>query len=93
MFGAVQDIVVLGLWVVLLGLKGFAFVDCLRAPSAAFPAIGRQSKILWLILTGLALLTGLAPNLTLSLFGIAGAVIALIYMFDIRPRIKSITGR
>jgi len=93
MFGAVQNVVVLALWVVFLALKGFAFVDCLRAPGAVFPSIGRQTKILWLVLTGLALLTGLVPNLTLSLFGIAGAVIALIYLFDIRPRIKSITGR
>jgi hypothetical protein len=93
MFGAVQDVVILALWVVLLGVKGFAFIECLRAPTAAFPAIGRQTKVLWLILTGLALLTGLLPNLTLTLFGIAGAVVALIYVFDIRPRIKSITGR
>ncbi len=93
MFGAVQDVVILALWVVLLGVKGFAFIECLRAPTAAFPAIGRQTKVLWLILTGHALLTGLLPNLTLTLFGIAGAVIALIYVFDIRPRIKSITGR
>ena len=93
MFGTVQNLVVLVLWVVLLGLKGFAFVECLRAPTQVFPAIGRQSKVLWLVLTGLALLTGLVPNLTLTLFGIAGAVIALIYLFDIRPRIKSITGR
>lgn len=93
MFGTVQNLVVLVLWVVLLGLKGFAFVECLRAPTQVFPAIGRQSKVLWLVLTGLALLTGLVPNLTLTLFGIAGAVIALIYLFDIRPRIRSITGR
>lgn len=93
MFGAVQDLVVLVLWVLLLGLKGFAFVDCLRAPSQVFPAVGRQSKVLWLVLTGLALLTGLLPNLTLSLFGIAGVVIAMVYLFDIRPKIKSITGR
>jgi len=93
MFGAVQNVVILALWVVLLGLKGFAFVECLRAPTQVFPAIGRQTKVLWLLLTGLGLLTGLVPNLTLSLFGIAGAVIALIFVFDIRPRIKSITGR
>ncbi|HEV8025208.1 MAG TPA: DUF2516 family protein [Candidatus Nanopelagicales bacterium] len=93
MFGAVQDVVVIALWVVLLGLKGFAFVDCLRAPTQVFPAVGRQSKILWLVLTGLALLTGLLPNLTLSLFGIAGAVVALVYLFDIRPKIQAITGR
>ena len=88
-----QGVVVLVLWVVMLGLKGFAFVDCLRAPTQVFPAVGRQSKILWLVLTGLALLAGLLPNLTLSLFGIAGAVVALIYLFDIRPKIQAITGR
>ena len=93
LLGNVQGVVVLVLWVVLLGLKGFAFVDCLRAPTQVFPAVGRQSKILWLVLTGLALLTGLLPNLTLSLFGIAGAVVALIYLFDIRPKIQAITGR
>lgn len=91
--GNVQGVVVLVLWVVMLGLKGFAFVDCLRAPTQVFPAVGRQSKILWLVLTGLALLAGLLPNLTLSLFGIAGAVVALIYLFDIRPKIQAITGR
>ncbi len=93
LLGNVQGVVVLVLWVVLLGLKGFAFIDCLRAPTQVFPAVGRQSKILWLVLTGLALLTGLLPNLTLSLFGIAGAVVALIYLFDIRPKIQAITGR
>ena len=91
--GNVQGVVVLVLWVVMLGLKGFALVDCLRAPTQVFPAVGRQSKILWLVLTGLALLAGLLPNLTLSLFGIAGAVVALIYLFDIRPKIQAITGR
>ena len=93
MFGAVQDLIVLVLWVVFLGLKGFAFIDCLRAPNEVFPAIGRQTKVLWLVLTGIALLTALLPGLTLSLVGIAGVVVAMIYVFDIRPRIKAITGR
>ena len=93
LLGNVQGIVVIALWVILLPLKGFAFIDCLRAPTQVFPAVGRQSKILWLVLTGLALLTGLAPALTLNIFGIAGVVIALIYLFDIRPKIQAITGR
>ena len=83
----------LALWILTLGVKAFAFVDCLRRRSDAFPAIGRQTKTLWLILTGLAALTGLVPNLTLSIFGIAGIVIALVYLFDIRPRIIEITSR
>jgi len=93
MFGAVQDLVMLALWVITLGVKAFAFVDCLRRRPDAFPAVGRQTKVLWVILTGLAALTGVLPQLTLTIFGIAGIVIALIYLFDIRPRIIDITRR
>lgn len=93
MFDLTQNLVVTVIWVVTLALKAYAFVDCVRRPAAAFPAIGRQTKTLWLILTGLALLTGLVPGLTLNLVGIAAVVIAIIYVFDIRPRIAEITGR
>lgn len=93
MFGTVQQLIIFVLWLALLGVKGFAFIDCLRQPKEAFPAIGRQSKLLWGGLTGLSALTGLLPNLTLSLFGLAGAIIALIYLVDIRPKIREILGR
>lgn len=92
MLGTTQDLVLLALWVLLLGVKGFALIDCFRRPAAAFPAVGRQSKALWLVLCALAALTGLLPGLTLTLFGIAGTVVALVYLFDTRPRIIDITG-
>jgi hypothetical protein len=92
MFDAVQNLVVLVLWVLFLVVKGFAFVDCIQRPTAAFPAVGRQSKVLWIILTGVALLTGLLPGMTLNIIGIAGAVVSLIYLFDVRPKIREITG-
>lgn len=93
MFDAVQGFVLYALWIILLILKGFAFVDCLRRPAQAFPAVGRQTKVLWLVLTGLGALLGLIPGQTLGILGIAGTVIALVYLFDIRPRIIDITGR
>lgn len=93
MFGNVQDLVLLAIWFITLAVKAYAAVDCIRRPAAAFPAVGRQSKVLWLILTTLAALTGLLPNLTLSIFGIAGIVIALVYLFDVRTRIIDITNR
>jgi hypothetical protein len=49
--------------------------------------------VLWLVLTGLAALVGLLPGMTLELFGIAGTVIALVYLFDVRPKIVEITQR
>ncbi|MBM3669018.1 MAG: DUF2516 family protein [Actinobacteria bacterium] len=93
MFDAVQGLVVLVLWGLFLVVKGYAFVDCIRRPTAAFPAVGRQSKVLWMILTGAALLTGLLPGMTLNIIGIAGTVASLIYLFDVRPKIREITGR
>lgn len=93
MFGAVQDLVILALWIVLLVVKGAAFIDCVRRPPQAFPAVGRKSKVLWLVLTGLAALVGLLPGATLDIFGIAGTVIALVYLFDVRPKIIEITRR
>ncbi len=95
MFDTFQGILLFGLWVVMLGVKGFAFIDCLRRPAAAFPAVGRKSKVLWLILTGLAAGTGLLLNVVspVGLIGLAGIVVALVYLFDVRPRIAEITDR
>lgn len=92
MFSTVTDLVLLVLWLATLGLKAFAFVDCVRRPAAAFPAVDRQSKALWLILTGLSALSGIMPGLTLSIIGLAGIVVALVYLFGVRPRIVAITG-
>ena len=64
----------------------------MRRPAAAFPAVGRQTKVLWMLLTGLGALAGILRDLTLTIFGIAGIVIALIYLFDVRTRIVDITG-
>ena len=92
MFELTQNLVTTGLWVIFLVIKGWAALDCLRRRQDAFPAVGRQTKMLWLILTGVALLTGLLPGLTLTIFGLAGVVVSLIYLFDVRPRIAEITS-
>ena len=92
LFDFTQSLVVLVLWVLFGIVKIWAFVDCVRRPAAAFPAVGRVSKVLWLILTGIAALTGLLPGLTLNIIGIAGIVVALIYLFDVRARIADLLG-
>lgn len=93
MFDAIQGLALIAIWVVTLAVKGFAFIDCLRRPAEAFPAVSRQSKVLWLVLTGLAALTGLFPSFTLNLIGLAGVTAALVYLFDVRPKIIDITSR
>lgn len=92
LFDATQNLVVLVLWVLFAVVKIWAFVDCARRPAAAFPAVNRVSKPLWLILTGIAALASLLPGLTLNIIGFAGLIVALIYLFDVRARIAEITG-
>ena len=90
MSGSIQDLVLFVLWLGLTGLKIWALVDCARRPAEAFPAIDRKSKTLWLALTGAALGTGLLFRNPIGLFGIAGAVVTLVYLFDVRPKIIEI---
>jgi NO-binding membrane sensor protein with MHYT domain len=93
MFDTFQGLVLLAMWVVTFAVKAFAFVDCIRRPKEAFPAVGRQSKVLWLILTGLAAGAGVFPGFTLNIIGLAGVVVALVYVFDVRVKIIDITSR
>jgi hypothetical protein len=98
LFGAVQNLALLALSLVTLVAGAFAFVDCLRRPHAAFPAVSRQTKTLWLVLTGaatlvsLGALTGLLPVSMVGLVGIAAIVITMVYLVDVRPRIIDITS-
>lgn len=81
------------LWAIDLGTlvaAAWAFIHALRTRPDAFPAIGRQSKGLWLALTGGATLVSLAWFSPIGILGIASIVIASVYLLDIRPKIAEI---
>jgi len=92
-FYQVQNFVLLALWVLFLVLKVYAVIDCARRPAQAFPAVGRQTKVLWLILTGVSALAGLVLGDPLQLLSIAGLVASMVYLFDVRPRIIEILNK
>ena len=75
----------------------WAFVDAVRRPTQAFPAAGKQTKPIWLVILGVAAVIGLwsstlgGPNLV-SLFPIVAFVAAAIYLTDVRPKVKEFKG-
>jgi len=75
-------------------IEVWAFADALRRPAGAFPAAGKQTRPLWLIITGVALVVGvfsMAYNVTLILIlPIAAFVAAAIYLTDVRPKVREI---
>lgn len=80
-----------------LCVEVWAFVDAVRRPTAAFPAAGKQTKPLWLVILGVATVIGLwsstlgGPNLV-SLFPIIAFVAAAIYLADVRPKVREFKG-
>ena len=79
-------------------VEAWAFVDALRRPSGAFPAAGKQTKPLWLIILGVAAVIGLGTAVYgggMSLIGIlpiAAFVAAAIYLTDVRPKVREFRG-
>jgi len=90
------SIINLFFWVLLLGafvIEAWAFGDALRRPKEAFPAAGKQTKPIWLIILGVAFVIGIAGAVgylsLISIFPIVAFVAAAIYLVDVRPKIIS----
>ncbi|HEY2833494.1 MAG TPA: DUF2516 family protein [Sporichthyaceae bacterium] len=85
----------------LLLLQAFALADALTRPAAAFPAVDKQTKNLWVILLTVAVAWGVLPMLVyqrfvfrsvLDLIVLAGTVVALVYLLDARPAVRAAGG-
>jgi hypothetical protein len=80
----------------------WAFVDALRRSSSAFPAASKQTKPLWLIITGVAAAIGLYSatyasqsgiGIIVGILPVAAFIAAAIYLTDVRPKVREIGGR
>lgn len=89
-----QGYVAVVLGVVLFAMEIFAFVDCLRQRADAFPAAGKQTKVIWLALTGAAAVIGFLSVLNpLQIFGLLAVVAAGVYLAGVRPALRQVIGR
>lgn len=75
--------------------EAWAFIDAVRRPTGAFPAAGKQTKPLWLIILGVAAVIGLYGIATysggfpaLGILPIAAFIAAAIYLTDVRPKVR-----
>lgn len=75
----------------------WAFADAVRRPTAAFPAAGKQTKPLWLIILGVAAAIGLYSAATgggivfvVSILPVAAFIAAAFYLADVRPKVREI---
>jgi hypothetical protein len=82
----------LGIWVVLLAAKAVALVEALRHNAAQYVSAGKQSRTLWLVITGLSLAFHLVTG-PINFINIAGTIGSLVFLLDVRPALKQVSGR
>jgi hypothetical protein len=72
-------------------IEAWAFVDVIRRPPGAFVAVGKQTKPIWLLISGVATVLGFAffylGGIT-SMLAVAAFVAGAIYHVDVRPKVK-----
>ena len=72
-------------------VEAWAFIDAITRPAQAFVAAGKQTKLIWLIILGIAFVLGLyaaAYGGVTGFLSVAPFVAAAIYLADVRPKVK-----
>jgi hypothetical protein len=81
-----------------IALRAWAFVDCLGRKAAAFPAVDKLTKPAWLailLISGaLGTLLGepTGPSNVAGVFSLVSLVVAGVYLADVRPAVREISG-
>ena len=79
------------LFLVLVVVKAWAFIDAVARPTAAFPAADKLTKPAWLWILGLGLVAHVVFASPIGLLSIAGTIAAFVYLLDVRPAVSSLT--
>jgi Protein of unknown function (DUF2516) len=75
-------------------VEAWAFGDAISRPAKAFPATGKQTKRLWMLILGVATVVGLGSALlqgamaATAILPVAAFVAAGIYFADVRPKVR-----
>lgn len=84
----------LAIWIALLAVKLFAFLDAAARPAAHFVASEKQTKTMWLVMLGGTLILHLLDDSPgFSLLAMIGAVVAFVYLADVRPTLRAMRRR
>jgi predicted CDP-diglyceride synthetase/phosphatidate cytidylyltransferase len=89
-----QSTLVLILGLAALACEIFALVDAVRQRPDAYVAAGKRTKNFWMILLLIATVLGVVTLFNvLNLFGLVGFIAAAVYLADVRPALRRVSGR
>jgi hypothetical protein len=76
----------------LIALRAWALIDCATRKTAAFPAADKLTKPAWLLIIVVSGLLGTFASPPLWPISLISAVIAGVYLADVRPAVREISG-
>ena len=85
--------VMLIVYLVLLAVKGFAFVNSLLWSSEQYTAAGKLTKPTWTIILGLGLVVQILLPGIINLLNLVFTIAAFVYLADVRPALANLTRR
>ncbi len=77
----------------LFAIQAWAFIDGVSHRPDAYLAADKMTKTTWLIILGIALAAHMLIWSPLSFLNLIGAVAAIVYLVDVRPALRALTGR
>ncbi|GAB2471960.1 DUF2516 family protein [Jatrophihabitans fulvus] len=86
------------LWYALVALRLWALVDCMTRRAAAFPAVDKLTKPAWIAILLISGLLGTffsdpnTPGTVVSIFSLVSVVVAAVYLADVRPAVREVSG-
>jgi asparagine N-glycosylation enzyme membrane subunit Stt3 len=89
----VQSLLLAVITLALFAVQAWAFVDAVSHRPEAYVAADKQTKPMWLIILGIALVAHMLMWNPLSFLNLIGAVAAIVYLVDARPALRSLTRR
>jgi hypothetical protein len=89
----IQSAFMLAITLALFVVQAWAFIDAVSRRPDAFVAADKLTKPAWLIILGLAVVVHMLIWSPVSFLNLIGAVAAIVYVVDVRPALKMVTGR
>ena len=89
---AIQSTFMTGLTLVLFAVQAFTFIDAVSRRPDAFVAADKLTKPAWTLLTALSLVVGYLFHNSLSLLPLAFLIVSLVYLADVRPAVREVSG-
>ena len=77
----------------IFAFQAWAFIDAVSHRPDVFLAADKLTKTTWLIILGIALAAHMLIWDPISFLNLIGAVAAIVYLVDVRPALRSLTGR